>query len=222
MPCAPVRFGGRGDKQPLSPLRVQLPLHRGAKRNGGAYASLAQGSQRDGVGTPPLCKGRCHSEAVTEGFPPLQNNTPSGETTPFAPKRPFGTFRCFAWLIRIKEHTVLFYSKRSCFRFAALTLRVSSRRNAPSGRSGVTVGLFPQRVHSTLCSKTLDLQVRFANPTGNFAPKRPFGTFRCCTWLIKIREHTVLSYLKRSCFRFASRRVQGSRKRVIPPDGSSC
>ena len=59
-----------------------------------------------------------------------------------------------------------------------------SHRNAPSGRSGVAVGLFPQRVHSTLCSKTLDLQVRCTNPTGNFAPKRPFGTFRCCAWLI--------------------------------------
>ena len=29
---------------------------------------------------------------------------------------------------------------------------------------------FTQRVHSTLCSKTLDLQVRFAHPTGVFAP----------------------------------------------------
>ena len=28
------------------------------------------------------------------------------------------------------------------------------------------------------------LQVRCANPTGNFAPKRPFGTFRCSAWLI--------------------------------------
>ena len=48
------------------------------------------------------------------------------------------------------------------------------------------------------------LRVRCAHPSGIFAPKRPFGTFRCCAWLIKIREHTVLSYLKRSCFRFAS------------------
>ena len=28
------------------------------------------------------------------------------------------------------------------------------------------------------------LQVRCAHPTGVFAPKRPFGTFRCCAWLI--------------------------------------
>ena len=28
------------------------------------------------------------------------------------------------------------------------------------------------------------LQVRCAHPTGNFAPKRPFGTFRCCGRLI--------------------------------------
>ena len=41
---------------------------------------------------PPLCKGRCHSEAVTERLPPLQNNIPSGETTPFAPKRLFKSF----------------------------------------------------------------------------------------------------------------------------------
>ena len=59
-----------------------------------------------------------------------------------------------------------------------------AHRNVPLGHSGVAVGLFPQRVHSTLCSKTLDLQVRFAHPTGNFAPKRPFGTFRCSAWLI--------------------------------------
>ena len=79
-------------------------------------------------------RGRCHSEAVTEGLPPLQNNTPSGETTPFAPKRPFGTFRCCAWLIRIKEHTVLFYSKRSRFSRGAACAR-GSRRN-PSVRCG--------------------------------------------------------------------------------------
>ena len=104
--------------------------------------------------------------------------------SPFAPTQLFELRRCCAWLIKIREHTVLSYLKRSCFRFAARTLRVTSHRNAPSGHSGVTVGLFPQRVHSTLCSKTLDLQVRCAHPTGNFAPKCSFGTFRCCAWLI--------------------------------------
>ena len=46
---------------------------------------------------------------------------------------------------------------------------------------------FPQRVHSTLCSKTLDLQVRCTHPTGNFAPKRLFKPFRCSAWLISFR-----------------------------------
>ena len=69
--------------------------------------------------------------------------------------------------------------------------RPPSHRNAPSGHSGVPVGLFSQRVHSTLCSKTLDLQVRCAHPTGVFAPKRPFGTFRCCAWLI-LRFRTIV------------------------------
>ena len=61
---------------------------------------------------------------------------------PFAPKRLFKPFRCSAWLIFREEHIVLFTPKRSCSRFAALTLRVSSHRNAPSGHSGVPVGLF--------------------------------------------------------------------------------
>ena len=139
---------GEGETSNPSVRCASSSPYQGSQRNGGAYASLAQGSQRDGVGTPPLCKGRCHSEAVTEGLPPLQNNTPSGETTPFAPKRPFGTFRCFAWLIRIKEHTVLFYSKRSCFRFAALTLRVSSHRNDSSGHSGSKGTGEPKARHS--------------------------------------------------------------------------
>ena len=83
----------------------------------------------------------------------------------FAPEHPFGMFRCFAWLIKIREHTVLSYLKRSCFRFAALTLRlrtVTPLRDIPVFRSAY----FTQRVHSTLCSKTLDLQVRCAHPAG--------------------------------------------------------
>ena len=60
----------------------------------------------------------------------------------FAPSQLFELRRCYAWLIFRKEYTVLFSTKRSCFRFAALTLRVSSHRNAPSGRAGVAHGLF--------------------------------------------------------------------------------
>ena len=62
---------------------------------------------------------------------------------------------------------------------------------------------FPKKLFSFF-SKTLDLQVRCAHPTGNFAPKRPFGTFRCCGRLICRKEYAVLFSTKRSTFsRFA-------------------
>ena len=84
---------------------------------------------------PPPCplpgatpQSRCGVTApLTQG----SRSNPSvryGVTAPFfAPKRPFGTFRCFAWLIRIKEHTVLFYSKRSRFSRGAACARGSRR-----------------------------------------------------------------------------------------------
>ena len=71
---------------------------------------------------------------------------------------------------------------------------------------------FTIKPHRGLISKTLMLQVRCAHPTGVFAPKRPFGTFRCCAWLILRKEHTMLFSPKRTCFRFAALtlRVQGA------------
>ena len=112
----------------------------------------------------------------------------------FAPKRPFGTFRCCAWLIfrfrtdppsarrcfarlirqaetlELQPHsrppskrTALSVGKRACFRFAALTLRVTLHRNDPSGRSGVPHSLFS--VKSTSCSSLQD-----AHPTDTGEP----------------------------------------------------
>ena len=70
---------------------------------------------------------------------------------------------------------------------------------------------FPKKLFSFF-SKTLDLQVRCAHPTGNFAPKRPFGTFRCCGRLICRKEYAVLFSTKRSTFsRFAI--YEGSQRR---------
>ena len=168
----------------------------------------------------------------------------------FAPKRSFGAFRCCAWLIfRFRtdppsvrrcsarlirqaetlelqprsrppsKRTALSVGKRSCFRFAALTLRLRTEttlRDVPVLRSAY----FLQRVHSTLCSKTLDLQVRFARPTGVFAPERPFGTFRCSGRLILRKEYTVLFAPKRSAFRFASLALRGPSHRNIPSECS--
>ena len=71
-------------------------------------------------------------------------------------------------------------------------------RGNPSGRCGSSPShrngfqavpvfrmvYFTIKPHGGLISKTLMLQVRCAHPTGVFAPKRPFGTFRCFGRLI--------------------------------------
>ena len=59
-------------------------------------------------------------------WPFLQNVRPPGSLrspSVYAPKCSFGTFRCSAWLIGIREHTVLYDPKRSCSRFASRSLR---------------------------------------------------------------------------------------------------
>ena len=170
-----ISLGG----QPLSPRGGQLPLHRGAKGNSARQAPplcarrvseanleferLAQPKSRTEhqraarrVGAKrEVADGRRTSDGRVA---PFAEDIPRGSTPqsarrtapPFAPKCPFRTFRCCAWLIGIREHAVLSYPKHSCFRFAVLTLRVSSHRNAPLGRSGVPVGLFVEK--STLYS----------------------------------------------------------------------
>ena len=98
--------------------------------------------------------------------------------------RPCGRW-CFARLIRQAEtlelqlhsqppskRTALSPPKRSCFRFASLTLRLRTEpalRAAPVFRSA----FFSKRPCYGLFSKTLDLQVRFAHPPvggGSSAP----------------------------------------------------
>ncbi len=65
-----------------------------------------------------------------------------------APKPSFRRFRCFAWLIFQKKHTVLFLPKRSCFRFASLTLRTPHR-------SPVSLCFSPKRTTSRFASLSL-------------------------------------------------------------------
>ena len=92
--------------------------------------------------------------------------SPSVPAPPFAPKRLFKPFRCYGRLIFRKEYTVLFAPKRSTSRFAALTLRVTSHRNDPSGHSGVAYGLFS--VKSTSCSS-----LQNAHASGSL--REPYG-----------------------------------------------
>ena len=84
--------------------------------------------------------------------------------------------------------------------FALPLLRTEpALRAAPVFRSAY----FPKKLFSFF-SKTLDLQVRCAHPTGIFAPKRLFKPFRCYGRLIFRKEYTVLFAPKRSTFRFAA------------------
>ncbi len=111
------------------------------------YASPVKGRCRTDEGR--LTEGLLLSREITLGTTPPQSACAS-QLPPFAPKRLFKPFRCCAWLISYRQRTALSVGKRSCFRFAALTLRVTSHRNVPSGHSGVPHGLFS--VKSTSCS----------------------------------------------------------------------
>ena len=98
-----------------------------------------------------------------------------------APKCSFGTFRCSAWLIRLRQRTALSPPKRSCFRFASLALRWAGEASLPPcsapkcsfGTFRCSGRLFSKRPCYGLFSETLDLQVRFAHPPvggGSSAP----------------------------------------------------
>ena len=128
-----------------------------------------------------------------------------------APKPSFRRFRCSAWLIFQKKHTVLFLPKRSCFRFASLTLRTPHRspvslcfspKRTTSRFASLTLRLrtetFFQKVpvfrmaysvptaHRAVSSETLMLQVRFAHPP-NCAPLSRFFVLFSKTHDLQVR-----------------------------------
>ena len=88
-----------------------------------------------------------------------------------APKQLFQLFRCSAWLILHEQSTGLFIPKRSCSRASPLHVRtVLPLRESSVFRSAY----FPETVHRTVSSKTLDLQ--------GFAPpgEPPTGSLSIC------------------------------------------
>ena len=127
---------------------------------------------------------RCaHPTGTGEPGQPLRRCAPA---PPFAPTQLFELRRCCAWLIKIREHTVLSYLKRTCFRFAALSLRVQgSRRATPQSAAAAS------------------------SPLRTETPLRDVPVLRSAYFH---KEYTVLFAPKRSTFRFAARtlRVQGS------------
>ncbi len=263
--------------QPLRGLHQATPCS--LIQNAHASGSLREPYGYRGARATPQSAAADSSPYTGEPGKPLRRCAPA---PPFAPTQLFELRRCCAWLIKIREHTVLSYLKRTCFRFAARTLRVQgSRRQPPSPlrrtappfaptqlfelrrccawlilrfrtdppsvrrssarliRQAETLELQPLRgLHQAiLCSFLQNAHasgslrepygyrgaegqpLRRCAPAPPFAPKRPFGTFRCCAWLFFRKEHTMLFSPKRSCFRFAALTLRVSSHR---PSSLSC
>ena len=142
---------------------------------------------------------------------------PVGLFSVSAPNQLFKLLRCSAWLIFQKKHTVLFLPKRSCSRFASLTLRTPHR-------SPVSLCFSPKRTTSRFASLSLRLRTEtffqkvpvFRMAYSAIPHHRPYGRW-CFARLIRQAEtlelqlhsqppskRTALSPPKRSCSRFAS------------------
>ena len=142
---------------------------------------------------------------------------PVGLFSVSAPNRLFKLLRCSAWLILRRSPTGTSAPKRSCSRFASLTLRTAHR-------SPVSLCFSPKRTTSRFASLTLRLRTEtffqkvpvFRMAYSAIPHHRPYGRW-CFARLIRQAEtlelqphsrppskRTALSPLKRSCFsRFA-------------------
>ena len=91
----------------------------------------------------------------------------------------------------------------------------SASRNARASAAFAT----SIEAHCAVCRETHMLQVRCANPTGNFAPKRPFGTFRCYGRLIstKSTQYSLLQNARPSGSLREPYGYRGAKLRVLMP-----
>ena len=123
------------------------------RRKPGRNGRLRAAGRRTGVQCEAGC-GVCGALEVG-----CAGGTSSGDC---APNQPFRLFRCSAWLILHKRSTGALIPKRSCFRASPLRVRTELLlQESPVFRSAY----FPETVHRTVSSKTLDLQ-GFAPPKG--------------------------------------------------------
>ena len=116
---------------------------------------------------------------------------------------PLGTFQCSAWLILRRSPTGTSAPKRSCSRFASLTLRTPHRppvslcfssrlifrlrtESAFQAAPVFRMAYFSEKAHCAFSSKTLMLQVRFAHPP-NPAPSSRFFVLFSKTHDLQVR-----------------------------------
>ena len=150
---------------------------------------------------PPLCKGRWHSEAVTEGFPPLSGKFPR-ESPP--PSQPLVFLQMLGQGVEVGalfglgpedaqgvKGRAARGRQRCCRASGSCADCRRSGRRAQEGNPSVRcadssplrtettlrdvpvlrMAFFPKRAYDALFSKTHMLQVRCAHPTGVFAPE---------------------------------------------------
>ena len=161
----------------------------------------------------PCVRGAVRRQAGLRGCLRIRGKGKGRRPSPVsAPNQLFELLRCFARLIRQaetldlqphsrppSEHTVLFLPKRSCFRFASLTLRLRTEtffQKVPVFRMAYFA--IPHRIgfssrfaasieaHCAVSSETLLLQVRFAHPP-NPAPLSHFFVLFSKTHDLQVR-----------------------------------
>ena len=99
--------------------------HPALRRAGVPFGLLAAPNARTPVASRPTASPNARTPVASRPTASSNARLSGSLRSPsvYAPKCSFGTFRCSAWLIGIREHTVLSDPKRSCSRFAARTLR---------------------------------------------------------------------------------------------------
>ena len=109
-----------------------------------------------------------------------------------APKPSFRRFRCSAWLIQLRQRTALSELKRSCSRFASLTLRTPHRPI-------VSLCFSPKRTTSRFAS--LSLRTPHRSPVSLcFSPKRT--TFRFASLSLRLRAETFFQKVLVFCMAY--------------------
>ena len=112
---------------------------------------------------------------------------PVGLFSVSAPNRLFKPLRCSAWLIQLRQRTALSPLKRSCSRFASLTLRTAHR-------PPVSLCFSPKRTTSRFAS--LSLRTPHRSPISLcFSPKRTTFRFASLPLRLRTEPRTALPFL---------------------------
>ena len=127
---------------------------------------------------------------------------PVGLFSVSAPNRLFKPLRCSAWLIQLRQRTALSPLKRSCFRFASLTLRTPHRPPVSSPLAAAAAlwlpcvrGAVRRRAGLRGCLRIRG-KGKGRRPSPVSAPNRLFELLRCFARLIRQAETLDLQPLR--------------------------